>query len=151
MPTVRPYSLSDESSVLALASRLQIGRQPWRDADAWLKTVQSWVSNSIASHGEQTHVFVAEDENGLCGFATVSHHKHFSGQKQANIGELVTAAESEGKGVGQALLAACEDWARSKNYDLLTLSTGAANGRALKFYNNAGFVSEDICLTKQLQ
>ena len=96
-------------------------------------------------------VLIAEDEWGKrLGFATVSHSKHFTGQPQAYIGELVTDGTAEGRGVGTALVTACESWAREQGYALLTVSTGAQNVRALRFYRHLDFHAEDITLAKLL-
>jgi ribosomal protein S18 acetylase RimI-like enzyme len=84
------------------------------------------------------------------GFATVWRSTHFTGQPQANIGNLATSEMAEGRGVGTALVEACAQWAREQGYTLLTLSTGAANTRALRLYHHLGFHDEDVTLTKVL-
>jgi ribosomal protein S18 acetylase RimI-like enzyme len=148
---VRPYVPADQTFVLSLAPRLAIGIQPWRDLRLWLTTVENWLTESINQHGQKTMVWIAEDEQGeRCGFATVSHSKHFTGQPQAYIGELATSETVEGRGVGTALVEACQGWAREQGYTILTLSTGAANARALRFYRHLGFQDEDVTLTKLL-
>ena len=96
-------------------------------------------------------VLIAEDENGeRLGFATVSHSTHFTGQPQAYIGELATSEKVEGRGVGSALVEACEQWALEQGYTIITLATGARNMRALRFYDHLGFQNEDVTLTKLL-
>jgi GNAT superfamily N-acetyltransferase len=151
MIRVRPYVPSDRSFVLGLAPRLAIGIQSWRDVELWQKTVEGWLSESIKQHNQKTMVLIAEDGQGKrFGFATVSHHKHFTGQPQAYIGELAIREAVEGRGVGTVLVEACEQWAREQGYTLLAVSTGAANTRALKFYHHLGFHDEDITLTKLL-
>jgi ribosomal protein S18 acetylase RimI-like enzyme len=148
---VRAYTPNDRIFVLGLASRLAIGMQPWRDLDLWITTVEKWLTESITQHGQKTMVLIAEDEQGeRVGFATVSHGTHFSGQHQAYIGELATTETSEGRGVGTALLHACEQWARDQDYALLVLSTGSGNTRALNLYHHLGFQDEDVTLTKLL-
>ena len=151
MVHVRPYTSADHSFILSLAPRLAIGKQPWRDLILWLKTVEEWLNESIAQHNQKTMVLIAEDEQGdRLGFATVSHSTHFTGQRQAYIGELVTSETAEGQGVGTALVKACEQWAREQGYAIITLTTGAGNTRALQFYDHLGFQNEDITLTKLL-
>lgn len=148
---IRPYIPEDCTFVFSLAPRLAIGRQPWRDLVLWLKTVEEWLTESIDQHNQKTMIFIAEDEQGeRVGFATVSHSIHFTGQPQAYIGELVTSEKAEGRGVGSALVEACERWARERGYKIITLTTGAGNSRALRFYEHLGFQNEDIGLTKLL-
>jgi len=151
MLRVRSYTPDDRSFVLSLAPRLAIGMRPWRDPTLWLATVETWLTESINQHGQKTMVLIAESEQGeRYGFASISHSTHFTGQPQAYIGELATVETVEGRGVGSALVEACERWAREQGYSLLTLSTGAANARALRFYHHLGFQDEDITLTKLL-
>lgn len=96
-------------------------------------------------------VFIAENDHGeRLGFATLSHETHFTGEHQAYINELATSDVAEGRGVGTALIQACEQWAREQGYRILALSTGAANGRALGFYRHLGFRDEDVKLVKLL-
>jgi GNAT superfamily N-acetyltransferase len=124
---------------------------PWRDAQLCLRAVEGWITGSIDQHGEQTMVFVAEDDNGeRLGFATVTRDTHFTGVGQAYIGELATSEAAEGCGVGKALLQACEQWARDQGYAIIALATGARNTRALGFYHQHGFQDEDIKLVKFL-
>lgn len=148
---VRPYAPDDRAFVLGLGPRLAIGKPLWRDTALWLKAVDRWLNESIDQHNQKTMLLIAEDEQGeRLGFASVSHSKHFTGQPQAYIGELVTSEKAESRGVGTALVEACEQWAREQGYTIITLTTGAENARALKFYEHLSFHSEDITLTKLL-
>jgi GNAT superfamily N-acetyltransferase len=143
--------MADLDFVLGLAPRLAIGIPPWRDPQKMTLTVQGWITESVEKHGTKTMVFVAENEQReRLGFATVSHSTHFTGEGQAYIGELVTHAAAEGHGVGKALAQTCEQWAREQGYRILSLTTGAANERALGFYRHMGYQDEDITLVKLL-
>jgi GNAT superfamily N-acetyltransferase len=149
---VRPYVSDDRTFVLNLAPRLLIGMPPWRDPHLWLTAFQNWITVSIDQHGQKTMVLIAEDDYGQrLGFATLSHENHFTGEPQAYINELATSEAAEGRGVGTALIQACEQWAREQGYRILALSTGAANARALGFYHHLGFREEDIKLVKLLE
>ena len=151
MIRVRPYVSDDRTFVLSLAPRLLIGMPPWRDPHLWLTAFQSWITASIDQHDQEAMVFIAEDDHGdRLGFVTLSHNTHFTGEQQAYINELATCEAAEGRGVGTALIAACEQWAREQGYRILALSTGAANGRALGFYHHLGFRDEDVKLIKLL-
>jgi GNAT superfamily N-acetyltransferase len=151
MIRVRSYRPDDRAFVLGLAARLTIGMPPWRDPQRCIAAVQGWITGSIDQHGQATMVFVAEDDHGeRLGFATVTHETHFTGERQASIGELATSEAAEGTGVGRALIEACEQWAREQGNRVLTLATGAANTRALGFYHHLGYRDEDIKLIKLL-
>lgn len=86
--------------------------------------------------------------NTASAFQTTGDVAYFTGQRQAYIGELATSETFEGRGVGTALVEACEQWAREQGYTILTLTTGAANARALRFYHSLGLHDEDVNLTK---
>jgi GNAT superfamily N-acetyltransferase len=151
MLQVRPYESADRAFVMGLAPRLAIGRPEWRDGALWDAAVQGWLAGSIAKHPGETMVFIAEDDGGeRLGFATVTHARHFTGERQASIGELAISERAEGRGVGAALVQACARWAREQGYRTLALATGAANDRALGFYRHLGFRDEDITLVKLL-
>jgi ribosomal protein S18 acetylase RimI-like enzyme len=124
---------------------------PWRDPQHCLAAVERWIADSTQQHGQQTTVFVAEDDRGeRLGFATIGVETHFTGERQASIGELAVSAADEGQGVGQALLRACEAWARNQGYRIVTLTTGATNARALGFYHHHGYQDEDVRLVRLL-
>lgn len=149
---VRPYISSDQSFIFGLAPRLLEGTSSWRDAEKMLTAIYGWLTNSIEQNGAKTTIFIAENEQGKqLGFASVTHSSHFSGEKQAYIGELAVSETVEDFGVGRALVIACEQWAINQGYTCLVLETGAANKRARGFYQHLGFMEEDIKLVKQLE
>jgi len=148
---VRHYRADDRAFVLSLAPRLCVGMPSWRDRQLWLAAFERWIAASIEQHGQAAIVFVAEDDQGeRLGFATLSHTAHFTGERQAYINELASSEAAEGRGVGTALIAACEQWAREQGDRVLALSTGAANERALGLYHHLGFRDEDVKLVKLL-
>jgi GNAT superfamily N-acetyltransferase len=149
---VRSYQPNDQAFVLSLAPRLIIGMPPWRDPQRCLAAVQGWITGSISQQGQQTMLFVAEDDQGeQLGFASVTYETHFTGEAQAYIGELATSESAEHRGVGKALLHACEQWAHDQGHRIITLTTGAANVRALGFYHHLGYRDEDVRLVKILE
>ncbi len=149
MIRVRPYDPTDRAFVISLAPRLALGIPPWRDPDAMRAAALRWILTSIDQQQNKTVVFIAENERGeRLGFASVSHSKHYTGIGQAYLGELATAEQAEGQGAGTALIQACEQWAREQGYPILAVTTGAANGRALRLYHHVGYLDEDITLIK---
>ena len=59
--------------------------------------------------------------------------------------------DARGRGVGETLLAAAEQWARGLGYSLLTLNVFIENTRARALYERAGFGAETIRYVKALQ
>jgi GNAT superfamily N-acetyltransferase len=148
---VRRYEAADRDGIRALAHRLTEGVAPWRDPEAVLAAVTGWVDEALASADAADHaVFVAVDESGVAGFVSGSEQRHFSGELDAYVGELVVHPRAARTGVGQALMSAVEDWARSRGRRRLTLETGAANLPARRFYEALGYDDEDVRLSRGL-
>jgi ribosomal protein S18 acetylase RimI-like enzyme len=151
MVRVRPYAPEDRDFVMSLAPRLTIGMPVWRDVGACLAAVEGWIADSIDAQDRTAAVFVAVGEQDeRLGFASVTHETHFTGERQAYIGELAASETAEGRGVGRALVEACERWARDHGYRVIALVTGAANARALGFYHHMGYRDEDVRLIRLL-
>jgi ribosomal protein S18 acetylase RimI-like enzyme len=157
MTTVRPYDDRDHDAVLALGVRLTHGAPPWRDAERWRAAVLGWVAEWLDAAHSPTHaVFVAvgdqadEQQDVLLGFVAVSARTHATGDIDAYVGELVVAEAATRRGVGRALLAAAESWARTQGFRVLSLETEGANTAARGLYASEGFVEEEVRLSKVL-
>jgi GNAT superfamily N-acetyltransferase len=143
---VRAYEPRDRDAIEALTPRLCVGIAHWIDAAAMLDAIRGWVYGSV----ENGTVFVAEDDGTVVGFASVRERDHFTGLRLAYVGELAVAESSEGRGVGRALMAATESWARERGLARILLETGAANGGARAFYARLGFEESEVTLSKSL-
>src|SRR5437879_4073510 len=148
--TVRRYRDGDAVAVMALADRLTVGVAPWRDERAVLAAVRGWVGDAVGGDLEAEPVWVAEMDRAVVGFVHGGERRHFSGETDAYVGELVVARHAEGQGVGRALLAEVQRWAVGRGGRRLTLETGAANGSARAFYAALGFQEEDVRLSCDL-
>lgn len=146
---IRPAQPSDRPTILALAPRLQAGVAPWREPGAVAEAVEGWVRSSLdrAAEAEQA-VLVAELDRQVVGFVTVSQHRHWAGDTDAYIGELVVAPDAEGRGIGKALVRSALDWARMHGYTRVVVATGAANHAARRLYALLGFDDEDVTLSR---
>jgi len=94
---------------------------------------------------------VALLDGRVAGMVSLAERRHFTGDLDAYIGELVTDGAVEGSGAGRALMAAAEEWAAGRGLSRITLETGARNDRARHFYERAGFAEEDIRLSKPVR
>ncbi|MBM2613971.1 GNAT family N-acetyltransferase [Actinoplanes sp. LDG1-06] len=142
---VRDYREADRPAVMALAPRLTAGVAPWRDPAAVRLAVLGWVEAAI----DHT-LLVAVRGDLVVGLVSVAERRHFAGELDAYVGELVVDAGHEGQGVGSLLMRAAEDWGRRRGLGRLVLETGAANRRARAFYDRLGYVEEDVRLSKPL-
>ena len=93
---------------------------------------------------------VAVCKASITGVITIREQRHFTGELDGYIGELAVAAHEARRGIGRALIAAAETWARDRGLRHLTLHTGIANIPARDFYAALGFREEEIRLTRPL-
>jgi ribosomal protein S18 acetylase RimI-like enzyme len=146
---IRPYRPEDRTAALALAARLEIGVAPWRDPAAVRAAVTEWVRGSLDSTVDPDRtVLVAVAGDTVVGLVTVGQRRHFTGEVDAYIGELVVAESAQRRGIGRELVRAAERWAHSRGYRRVTLDTGAGNHGARAFYAALGYAEEDVRLTK---
>jgi ribosomal protein S18 acetylase RimI-like enzyme len=148
---IREYAVSDRDAIISLAPRLAEGKPPWRDDEAWLAATRGWVTGAADSANAPDHaVFVAVDGDQVVGIIHAAERTHFTGQVDAYVGELITAAGHERRGIARALMQAAEEWGAARGLDYLTLETGARNLPARAFYQAIGYLEEDVRLTKQI-
>jgi ribosomal protein S18 acetylase RimI-like enzyme len=150
--SIRPAAPGDSPALMALSERLAIGVAPWRDPVRVAAAARGWIGSSLAAAGQDGRaVLVARCGDQIAGLVSLAERSHFTGQTDAYIGELVVDARLEGRGVGQALLAAAEGWAAGRGLSYITLETGTGNDRARHFYECAGYKEEEIRLTKPVR
>jgi ribosomal protein S18 acetylase RimI-like enzyme len=146
---VRPAEPGDRPALLDLSARLTSGVAPWRDPEKVAAAVRGWVASSLESAGQDGHAMLVALLGGqVVGLVSLAEREHFTGETDAYIGELAVTAALEGRGAGQALLGAAERWAAGRGLAHITLDTGARNHRARHFYERAGFLEEDVRLTR---
>jgi ribosomal protein S18 acetylase RimI-like enzyme len=146
---IRPADDDDRAAVLELAPRLAEGVAPWRDQAQALLAGRRWLEESLdaAKNGDGA-VLVAADAAGIAGVVSVRPSTHFTGERDGYIGELVVADRASRRGIGRALIAAADAWARDRGLRNLTLHTGAFNANARGFYAALGFADEEVRLTR---
>ena len=146
---IRPADDDDRAAVLELAPRLAEGVAPWRDQAEALLAGRRWLEESLdAARAGDGVVLVAADAGQIAGVISVRPSTHFTGERDGYIGELAVADRASRQGIGRALIAAAEDWARARGLRHLTLHTGAFNANARAFYAALGFVEEEVRLTR---
>ena len=87
----------------------------------------------VVVHEQDNELFVVEDER-LYGY----------------VSELFVTEAARGLGAGRALLAACDDWARSRKLKVMMIGVLAGNRRAAEIYAQAGFEPYALQLRKYL-
>ena len=151
---VRPASAADRGWILALAPRLHdFGPPPYRERGVMDRAVVASIGEALAGTHPDTAVLVAEDAAGVrLGFIHLHGARDFfTGEAHGHVSDIVVAPEAEGRGVGQALMAAAEDWARALGYRLLSLHVFDGNARARAFYAQLGYRPDIVKLIKTLR
>ena len=149
---VREATADDLDFVLALMPRLNECDLPaWRDTGLMTRIDCELVEKNLRERPEGTAVLVAEEDGARLGFVHLfTAVDHYSGEAQGYVSDLVVAPEGEGRGVGAALMAASEEWARGLGYRVLWLYVFSSNGRARRLYERLGYGEDFIRCVKQL-
>jgi len=100
-------------------------------------------------------IFIAEDEGRAIGWGifVVEDAPLYVVEdlrREGYIVELYVVAEARGQGVGQALIAACEDHARQLGLKRIMIGVLAVNRRAADIYQRAGYAPYQLELAKSL-
>jgi GNAT superfamily N-acetyltransferase len=145
---IRPANDGDRAFVLDLASRLVDGfdapshRTKPELIEGDRRALEQWFDHSSK---QDEALFVAELEGKPAGCAyLVTLIDYFNERPHAHLSVLAVDKPAEGKGVGSALLGACEQWARDRGSDRLTLSALVTNARARGLYERRGYSGEYI-------
>jgi GNAT superfamily N-acetyltransferase len=140
---------ADHLALLELSPRLTTGAAPWRDPEKVAAAARGWIESSLASaHEDGRAVLVALLDGRVAGMLSLAEREHFTAEMDAYVGELVVGRAFEGRGAGQALMAAAQRWAAGRGLSRIALDTGARNHRARNFYDRSGFEEEQIGLSK---
>jgi GNAT superfamily N-acetyltransferase len=67
------------------------------------------------------------------------------------ISELFVDEAVRGQGIGRALIAICEDWARARGIGILMIGVLARNDRAVGIYTQAGYAPYGMTLRKYIR
>jgi ribosomal protein S18 acetylase RimI-like enzyme len=150
-PVIRRATAADEHALLHMASRMAgFDVPPWRSAAEIIDADGRDMVRAVMDAGPDHDVFVAEVNGAPAGCLYVLVATDFFGRRHAHISVIATTAAAEGTGVGRALIAHAEGWARDRRMPLLTLNVFAANTRARRFYESAGFELEMVKYAKPL-
>lgn len=104
---------------------------------------------------EDATIFVAEREGEIIGATRLQVREsqslpHFVARRYIEVSELVVMPAARRLGVGQALMAAAEDWARSKRLAELELLVWGFNDAALNLYQKLGYITMARRMRKNL-
>jgi GNAT superfamily N-acetyltransferase len=89
-------------------------------------------------------MFIAELDGKAVGwaFAHEEHGELFIAEPERRHGflaELFVDSQARGKGLGRALIEACETWSRGRDHKLLMIGVLAKNQAAIRAYEGSGY------------
>jgi GNAT superfamily N-acetyltransferase len=156
--TIREAKLpSDEPAILSFINGLQdyeAGFEPDRRRDPDF-AAQHWRELQHRCAEKHGIMLIAEDGGKAEGwaFAYEQHGELFIVEPERRHGflaEIFVMPEARGKGLGRALIEACEDWARGRGHKLLTIGVLAKNPGAIRAYQASGYAPYAITMRRYL-
>ena len=89
--------------------------------------------------GPASTVLAATEAGALVGTAMIGHDGH-----RGWVYYLAVAASARGRGIGRALMEACERWLVERDIRKLNLMVRTSNEAVLGFYDALGYGREDV-------
>ncbi len=126
---IRPARLEDSEGLAGLCTQLGYPTAPQQMA-LRLPEVLKRSDNAV---------FVADADGGLIGWVHVHASPGLEVDRMAKIGGLVVDEARRGRGIGKALMAAAENWARREGCAELWLRSNLIRKEAHRFYQALGY------------
>ena len=128
MPRIRPAVSADADALFELVEQFATSFRPQREAfDMSLRTVEADPAAWLA---------VAEQEGEIVGYCLgFDHFTFFANGRVAWVEEITVRPDCRRQRIGAQLMAAFEEWARSRGARLVALATR----RAAAFYAALGY------------
>ncbi len=149
---VRESEPADRDFIMDLVPELlAFGPPAWREPRQMTPVDARVIGAAVDGRSPDSMVLVAEDSRGhRLGFIHVTEEEDYYAGPCGHVGDLVVARAVRGLGVGTALLAAAEHWARARGYRMISLNVFMDNVEARSVYERAGYAPETIRHVKVL-
>ncbi len=144
----------DDDFILALVPRfVDFTLPPWRRRHECIEGIRDDLGRHLDDQPANHFLFVAEDVDGeRVGFIELQKtHDFFNGRTNCHINNVAVAPDHEGHGVGRALMAHAEEWAREHHCALVTLAVFPGNERARALYQTCGYATDLLRLVKPVR
>ncbi|NVJ96833.1 MAG: GNAT family N-acetyltransferase [Alphaproteobacteria bacterium] len=123
----------------------------WHTDDVVQKFQDDYIDAMMADTDVPNATYVAARGDELLGFVHVrGREDEVSGEAGATMPLLAVKEGAQGLGVGQALMAAAEDWTKAQGWRLLHLEVFWNNAQGRHFYEKQGYEAETINLIKAI-
>jgi RimJ/RimL family protein N-acetyltransferase len=139
---IRKAEPGDAATLVALASAVGGEAEGWLLADSRWRSIsdERRYIRSVRKHPDAA-LLVAEEQGEIVARLSLARDPHPSSTHVADLGLMVAAAHRR-RGIGRALLAAAEEWARSANVTKLELHVFPHNDPAIALYERCGYERE---------
>lgn len=150
---IRLARADDDEFIVGLAPRFaEFDLPAWRKQ----KDVVGWIHDDLLRTASNlpagSHLFVAEDADyelvGMLHIQTTPDT--FSNALNCHVADLACAPGHDGKGIGPALLAYAETWAKEHRCRHVTLNVFPGNARGIAMYERHGYGVELHRMAKKL-
>ncbi|WP_241574335.1 dTDP-4-amino-4,6-dideoxy-D-galactose acyltransferase [Rosenbergiella nectarea] len=108
-------------------------RAPWFEPSLTQQFYAQWIENAVQGTFDDQCLISLDEQGAVSGFVSLRHTEQI-----ARIGLLGVASTYQGAGLGQLLLLAAADWARSKGLKELHITTQLSNLSAMRLYLRHG-------------
>ena len=139
---IRAAEPGDAAALVALATAVGSEPQGWLLADSHWRSVadERRYVRALRRHPDGA-LMVADDAGTVVGRLSLVRDPHPSSAHVADLG-LMVAASHRRRGIGRALLAAAEEWARGAGVSKLELHVFPHNEAAIALYEGFGYERE---------
>ena len=139
---IRAAEPADAAALVALATAVGSEPQGWLLADSHWRSVadERRYVRALRRHPDGA-LIVADDAGMIVGRLSLVRDPHPSSAHVADLG-LMVAASHRRRGIGRALLAAAEGWARGAAVSKLELHVFPHNEAAIALYEGFGYERE---------
>ena len=139
---IRAAEPADAAALVALATAVGSEPQGWLLADSHWRSVadERRYVRALRRHPDGA-LMVADDAGTVVGRLSLVRDPHPSSAHVADLG-LMVAASHRRRGIGRALLAAAEKWARGSGVSKLELHVFPHNEAAIALYEGFGYERE---------
>jgi ribosomal protein S18 acetylase RimI-like enzyme len=151
---IRAANADDDEFIFSLIERFVDFELPkWRRRNVVVEGIRKDLSRNLEEQPAGSFMFVAEDDStgervGFLHLQTVTDY--FTGHQNCHISDVAVPRSHDGHGIGQALLAYAEKFAREHRYERLQLSVFPGNERARKLYEQLGYGLDMLRMVKPL-
>ena len=144
----------DDDFILSLVPRfVDFTLPPWRRRHECIEGIRDDLLKHLEDQPANSYLFVAENADGeRVGFIHLQRTADFfTGRSNCHISDLAVAPQHERLGIGKALLAHAEAWAREHHCQLITLAVFPGNEGARALYEAAGYAPDLLRLAKPIR